>query len=59
MQARFRIEALRAARRFAAALVLALCLMGCLQDGQGAPPLAGPSALALSIRLSRKFQRAI
>ncbi len=52
MQARFRIEALRADRRFAAALVLALCPMGCLQDGQGAPPLAGPSALALSIRLS-------
>ena len=52
MQALFRIEVLRAARRLAAALVLALCPMGCLQDGQGAPPLAGPSALALSIRLS-------
>ena len=41
----------RATRRLAAALVLPSCLVGCLQEGREPPPPAGPSALALSIRL--------
>ena len=42
----------RVACRLTAGLVLPSCLIGCLQDGQGPPPPAGPSSLALSIRLS-------
>ena len=47
-----RRDAWRAACRLAAGFVLPSCLIGCLQDGEGPPPPAGPSSLALSIRLS-------
>ena len=38
--------------RLAAGLALPACLAACLQAGQGPGPLAGPSTLALAIRLS-------
>lgn len=41
-----------AAGRLAAAAVLPALLCGCLQEGRGPGALAGPSTLALSIRLS-------
>ena len=41
-----------AAYRWAAGVALSACLSGCLQDGLGPGTLAGPSTLALSIRLS-------
>ena len=52
MQDPFSREAPGSARRRTAAIVLSLCLTGCLQDGRRPPPPAGPSALALSIRLN-------
>lgn len=52
MQNRPRREPWRVACRLPAGLVLPLCLIGCLQDSQRPPPPAGPSSLALSIRLS-------
>ena len=55
MQERFRggvYRGFRPACRFAAGVVLPVCVAGCLQDGRGPGPLAGPSTLALSIRLS-------
>ena len=41
----------RATRRLIAVLVFSACPIGCLQEGREPPPPAGPSALALSIRL--------
>ena len=41
----------RATRRLIPVLALSSCLIGCLQEGRNPPPPAGPSALALSVRL--------
>jgi len=51
MQDRPRCKTRRATRRLTAVLVFSSCLIGCLQEGRDPPVPAGPSALALSIRL--------